>query len=400
MPKLTAISVEKVKATAKRQEISDDGCKGLFFVVQPTGHRSFAVRYRFEGKPRKLTLAAGSTLAEARAQATAALRDVERGIDPSAVKRVQTRGRKEVQAVAESNSVRAIVENYFKREGKMLRSLNWQRKVIERHVYPAIGDASINEVKRKHIVAMLDRVEDRSGAPMADMVLSVLRPIFQFHAHRDEDFTSPIIRGMSRIKRHEHRRERILDDDELRRVWTTAEQQGDVFGAYIMFLLLTAARRDEAREMIFDEVKNGVWLLPAARNKTKVDLARPLSAKALAIIESRPRIVDSEYVFTATGVAPYGSLSRDKRAFDIACGVRGWWFHDLRRTARSLMSRAGVPSDVAEMNLGHALPGIRQTYDRYSYSQEKLVAYEKLAALIERIVRPPQDNVVPLLAEA
>ena len=84
-----------------------------------------------------------------------------------------------------------------------------------------------------------------------------------------------------------------------------------------------------------------------------------------------------------------------KANFDRACGVSGWVVHDLRRTARSLMSRAGVPSDHAERCLGHVMPGVRGTYDRHEYYEEKRSAFEALAAQIDRIIRP-QDNVVEI----
>jgi integrase len=392
MPRLTAITVGKLKPAAGRREIPDDGCRGLYVIVQPSGHKSFAVRYRVAGKPRKLTLAPGITLSEARAAAAAAMRDVERGIDPSAVKRTQTRERKEAEALAATNTVRAITENYFKREGARLRSLKWQRRVMERHVFPEIGEMPITEVKRKVIVALLDKIEDGSGSAMADMVLSLIRPVFLWHSRRDEDYLSPIVRGMGRLK-GDTRRERILSDDELRRVWLTAEQRGDTFSAFTRFLLLTGARRDEVRGMAWDEIADGCWLLPAARNKINKDLLRPLSKAALAIIESRPRIADCPYVFT-TGNRPIGSVWHSKVKFDEAAGVTGYVLHDLRRTARSLLSKAGVPGDVGEMCLGHVIPGVRGVYDRYSYQQEKLIAYEKLASLIESIVRPPAGNVV------
>jgi integrase len=67
--------------------------------------------------------------------------------------------------------------------------------------------------------------------------------------------------------------------------------------------------------------------------------------------------------------------------------------HDLRRTARSLMSRAGVPTDHAERCLGHVIGGVRGVYDKYEYLPEKRRAFEALAALIERIVNPTARNV-------
>ena len=66
----------------------------------------------------------------------------------------------------------------------------------------------------------------------------------------------------------------------------------------------------------------------------------------------------------------------------------GWTVHDLRRTARSLMSRAGVRPDIAERVLGHAIKGVEGVYDRHSYREEKAHALKALAGLIENILRP------------
>jgi integrase len=129
---------------------------------------------------------------------------------------------------------------------------------------------------------------------------------------------------------------------------------------------------------------NGEWTLPAARNKTKVDLLRPLSAEARAVLPAR--VGSCPFVFTTDGMNPISGFGKFKEAFDKACDVSGWTLHDLRRTARSLMSRAGVPTDHAERCLGHVMPGVRGVYDRYEYLEEKREAFDKLAALIGRIV--------------
>ena len=76
-----------------------------------------------------------------------------------------------------------------------------------------------------------------------------------------------------------------------------------------------------------------------------------------------------------------------KKQLDRESGVISWTIHDLRRTARSLMSRAGVPTDHAEMCLGHVLTGVRGVYDRHAYFAEKAAAFEKLAAEIANVVR-------------
>ena len=386
---LTDLAVRNLKPKASRYEMPDGN--GLYVIVQPSGRKSYAVRFRVNGKPKKLTLPKGITLAEARAEAAGAIVKVQRGADPTVAKR----NAREAQQAAVANTFRAVAESYLKREGKKLRSLDWQRRLLERLVYPEMGEAPIGAIKRKAVIALLDKIEDGSGATMAHSTLAVVRRIMACHAARDEDYSSPIVRGMGRIKSAERARSRILSDDELRSLWKTAEERADPFTAFIRFLLLTAARRDEAREVTWDEIQGDTWTLPAGRNKTKFDLVRPLSTAALALIEAQPRIDGCLFAFTITGKRPLSSLSRLKRDLDAAAGVSGWTIHDLRRTSRSLMSRAGVNSDHAERCLGHVIGGVRGTYDRHAYLAEKRHAFEALAAQIERIVHPA-PNIVPI----
>jgi integrase len=392
MVTFTAKTIENLRPTATRREVPDDGARGLYCIVQPSGRKSFAVRYRFAGKPKKLTLNAGLTLAAARAAAAAALNEVDKGNDPGAAKQVA----RKVREIATKNTFRAVAENYFKREGKTLRSREWQTHLLDRLVYPHVGDLSINAIKRRAIIELLDQIEDASGESTAHMALSIIRPILAWHATRDEDYSSPIVKGMGRIRPKERARKRVLSDEELRNVWMAAQKRGDAFGAYVRFLLLTAARRDEARELVWTEIRDDVWTLPVRRNKTKQELVRPLSKAALQILQSLPRIEECDFLFVGTGGKAINSLSYCKRELDEASGVTGWTLHDLRRTARSLMSRAGVVGEHAERCLGHTVGGlVRETYDRHEYLTEKRHAFEALAAQIERIVNPV-ENVVPM----
>jgi integrase len=123
------------------------------------------------------------------------------------------------------------------------------------------------------------------------------------------------------------------------------------------------------------------------RYKTDHDHLVPLSKMAQAII------TPGDFLFTVNGRVAINGFTLPKAWLDQTSGVTGWTLHDLRRTARSLMSRAGVNADIAERCLGHVIGGVRGTYDRYEYREEKARAFSALAGLIERIVEP-QENVV------
>jgi integrase len=386
---LTAKFVERPDlppASKDRVIYWDQSLRRLGLMVTGKGHRSWIVQYRAGGRSRRVTLDGILSLKEARDKAHDILSQVAKGDDPAAAKR-KARS-------AKVDTFSAIAESYLRIGAKNLRSAALYRRTLERLVLPHFRDKPIGEIRRSNIASLLDAIVEENGEVMADLTLAIVRRVFTWHSTRDDHFVSPLTKGMARSKPSERARSRILTDEELRAVWHAASN--DLFGAYVRFLLLTAARRDEAAEMSRSEIKDDVWTIPGARYKTGIDMVLPLSAPALRVLETLPRIGLDKYVFTRNGERAFGGLSSAKVRFDKTCGVSGWVIHDLRRTARSLMSRAGVSSDIAEMCLGHKLAGVRGVYDRHRYLEEKQRAFEALASLIERIVNPPGANVVSL----
>ena len=359
----------------------DTQVSGLALRVTQNGHRSWTFHCSLGGKRKRLTFGSypAIPLASARTRADEAKAAVASGHDPS---------------LAATETLQHICELYMARDGAKLRTAEWRKSVLDRHIYPTLGSRPIAEIRRSEIVRLLDRIEEGSGPVMATQTLAVLRKVMNWHATRSDDFLSPVVRGMARTKPSERARERVLTDDELRKVLRSAEGCG-VYGFYLRFLLLTAARRSEVAGMTWAEINGRDWTLPGARNKTKLDLVRPLSRMAQDILEKLPKAAG--FVWSTNGgaraISDFGGF---KRQLDAASGVKDWRLHDLRRTARSLMSRAGVLSDHAERCLGHVIGGVRGVYDRHEYHAEKQQAFEALAAIIDRIVTGTQAGVVQL----
>jgi integrase len=389
---LTAIAIEKLRPKASRYEVPDGGQRGLLLAVFPSGKKSFIVRYRFGGVKRKLTLG-GVSLVAARKAAAAALYEVHEGRDPAEAKKAT----KANAAGAAANTVQAICDRYLaaKDGGGKLRTIADRKAAFERLVYPVIGAVPIGALKRSQIVTLLDKVQGRSGDRMADITLAYLRKALNWHAGRVDDFNSPIVKGMGRYNGKEQARLRTLSDDEIRKLWAaTTPDRKNPFHALVRFLLLTGCRRNEARGLAWGEIDGTDWKLPASRNKTKVDFTRPLSKATQALLADQPHIDGGPFVFTTTGHHPL-SASKPKKIFDAACGVSGWTLHDLRRSFRTLASRANVNADIAERCLGHVI-GVRGIYDQHKYQREMETAFEAVAALIGRIVNPPKSDVVQL----
>jgi integrase len=382
--KLTRKFVKTAKAEGDRSVYWDEDLPGFGLMVTSSGHKSYVAQYRADGRSRRYTIgsAAKLDLNRARKAAKAIFGQVAHGHDPVADKRRE--------AEADRHSLRAVCERYFAREGGKLRTTEKRRATLERLVYGKLGARQIDDIRRSEIQHLLDDIEDERGAAMADQTLAFLRKILNWHAARSDDFRSPIVRGMTRRDPESRERSRILTDGELRAVWTTAEKYSGPWGQLMRFLLLTAARRTEAAEMSWAELSGDEWTIPKERYKTNVDVTLPLSTAAKKVLAELPKIQGCEFVFTTNGRRPVSGLSVFKMQFDMACGVKDWRLHDLRRTARSLMSRAGVAPDVAERCLGHTIAGVRGVYDRHKYLEEMRHAFEALSTLIDRIVHPQE----------
>jgi len=377
-----AIKALQPTSEGKRRIVWDAIVPGLGIRITDRGVKTFVLVTRYPGStspaPRSLGVYGVIALEAARTKAREWLALIASGIDPE-----QHAARKREQ------TFQAISEQYFLRKAKAHRSRAATEATLARLVYPTFGPRPIEAINRSDIVRLLDRIEDERGPVMASQTLNIINRVMNFHASRTDDFRSPIVRGMSRGAGQA--RSRILDDEELRAIWK-ATADYPVFGALLRFILLTATRRNEAAHMRWSELNGDrTWIIPAARYKTNFDHLIPLSALALSVLPER----NGDFVFSLNGRNAIGGYGRCKRAIDDASGVNGWVIHDLRRTARSLLSRAGVPSDHAEPCLGHVIPGVRGIYDRYEYLEEKARAFEALAGQVQRIINP-KDNVVPI----
>jgi integrase len=300
-------------------------------------------------------------------------------------------------------SFKAVTEAWLKRhvQAKALLSETEVRQRLEKHIYPRWQDAPFIGIRRADVADLLDAIEDGFGPRAADHVLEIVRRIMNWYATRHDDYVSPLVRGMRRWNPTEHARARILNDDEIRAVWKAAADNG-TFGALVRLALLTASRRDKLASMKWVDIsEDGLWSIPTASNREKGTAGElKLPQMALDIIAGQPKIGDNPYVFAGRGNAHISGYSKCKSALDAKLSENHpnmvpWTIHDLRRTARSLMSRAGVRPDIAERVLGHRIPGVKGIYDRHQYFDEKGDALAELATLIYGIVQP-KDNVVSM----
>ena len=385
---MTDAAVAKLRPGSKTYHHPDPELRGHYVRVLPTGTKSFAAvaRNPVTRKQEWATIGAADTLsiAEARRRAQTALARIRAG-----------------QAAFEPpvQSFEAVARDWLKRhvEKNRLRSAKQITRLLELHVFDFWKGRPFESIKRSDVTALLDDVEDDHSPRQADAVLTVVRAIMFWYGTRHDGYQPPVIRGMRRQNPKEQVRERVLTDDKLRAIWQTAEGNG-TFGAFVRMALLTAQRRAKIMTMRWNDIsEDGEWTIPQA--KREKDSAKSLRLPQIAreIIAAQPRLGDNLYVFASgRSEGPINGFSKSKRAFDAKLsGVAAWTIHDLRRTARSLLSPAGVSSEHAERVMGHAIGGVEGVYDRHAYRDEKAEALRKLAALIDAIVHP-RANVVAI----
>lgn len=305
-----------------------------------------------------------------------------------------------------------VVENYYQRVvlADRLRSARGIKAYLDTVVLPAWGDKAFASIRRGDVTKLLDQVADERGPRAADMVLAFIRRIGNWHQSRTEDYVNPVVKGMSRTKPALRRRKRILDDEEIRVMWHCCEKLGTA-GALFRCLLLLCQRRTATATMRWSEITDGVWRpIRPYRAKGVIEQAK-LPPLARTIIEAQPVVLGSDYVFPASrkgrrdgpgeNFGSYSAFEQAKSELDKLMRVElpempHWTLHDLRRTGRSLLARAGVPQERAERVLAHAVNALVATYDRFAYTDEVNESLATLDALITRIVFPPAPNVVAL----
>jgi integrase len=423
--RLTAKAVENVKPNDVRREVRDGEIRGMYLVVQPSGAKSYVLRYRHAGKPRKLTIGpAEMGLGEARKLAATARAAVAAGRDPQGEKAAGKEAAREA-AGAKRDSVEAVVaefiEKHVRRSNKPSTAKEYER-LLEKEIVAPWRGRLLADISRRDVNRLLDDIVNRGAPIAANRVLAILRKFGRWAVSREIIEHSPCDGVMARSA--ETPRDRTLDDCELRLIWQAAEALEWRYAAIIRLLILTGQRRGEVVGMRWDEVdlEKKLWSLPPSRTKNKRPHVLPLSSAAIHILQALPRVEnDAGLVFPARvmkgkDAIPVSAHSKAKLRLDQAiaalAGAEGsapvaqFGFHDLRRSCASGMAKLGVDLHVIERCLNHvsgSFGGIVSVYQKFKFEDGMRRAMDAWGAYVERLIaggRGEQPGNVVELAKA
>ncbi len=364
--RLTERKAAALAAKSSGYEVRDELVRGLVLRVGKKGQKVWEVVVQ-RGRSRKrvrLGTFPDVSLKDARKAAEAAKED--------AVTPMKERG---VKTVAD------LFAKYADDRAPKMRAWRDVQSVWDNWAADRIGHVRLTDISIHHGLDLRDYVAARSTPLRASSVIRYIRPMFAWAA--DERYLDASPWATLRAKEVAPTRERVLSDNEWSKVWEAAKAEPYPFGPFVQALMLSAQRLSSVAEMRWDEIAGDVWIIPAAKMKaTRVEKAAahevPLSTALADLIAHQPR--NGPFVFSTRGDRPISPGSRQKDRIGKAAGVLGWRFHDVRRTAATRMTEAGVSRFIVERVLGHADRGVTAVYDRNAYREEKRGALEALAS--------------------
>jgi integrase len=428
--RLTARTVQTLKPAAPgskrdgRRFVMDADVAGLGVKVTETGSRSYVLIKRFPGfkhpAPRQLGSCDALTLEEARHKARDWLKLIARGIDPAERERELA----DAAARKRANSFAAVFEDFLREKLAGERQGGNAARSMRTEFLAAWDKRPVADITDQDILSVIRAVKARAPSHARNL-LGYARRFFDWAIdQRAYGIKVNPCLGLKpeRVIGAKRTRDRILTDPELFACWRATGRMGYPAGPLYRLLILTGLRLNEAADAQWSEfdLRNGVWIVPAARMKGRdgrvADHVVPITADITAVLESLPRFKSGDFVFSATfGKTPIWVSDKIKRRLErrmlrtLRALVRRrgddpskvtlphFVNHDLRRTLRTALSKLRIDRDIREAVLGHTRPGVEGVYDRHDYQAEKKDALERWAAYVQGLATPAvPTNVVRL----
>jgi integrase len=446
---LTAAAVRKYAPAAKRRRIPDAGMRSLFLIVEPSGHKSWQMRFRVGGgRIGKLTLgpvdanghemqeepAIGQplTLAAARQLAARVHRERALGHDPIADHKAAKQRQQAAFIEVSSNSFGAAAKEFIEKHA-MKKVRRWKEQARLLGFQPTANgldavagglaarwnDKPVGKIDGHDIHTLVAETRER-GAPglerrsekptdsRARAMMATLSSMYGWLLQHRRVESNPCV-GVYRPEPLAAR-ERVLTNDEIRWLWRACDGLGEPFAGIVKLLLLTGQRLNEVagmrRDELSDDGASAIWNIPSSRTKNKRPHVVPLSPAARALIP------DGEHAlaFTTTGTTPPSGWSRAKHRLDALMSkaaqkerrdatIPPWRLHDLRRTCVTGMAELGIRPDVIELVVNHVSghrSGVAGVYNRSELLPERKAALERWAAHVQGLASEQHDNVVTI----
>jgi len=395
---LSAAEVARIKKPGKHS-VGD----GAYLQVAAGGTRSWLFRYERDGKGHWMGLGpcALLTLAEARAKARDARRQLLDGADPLATKR-EKRARARLEAATAITFKQAAERMMASHEAawKNPKHRAQWKATLSTYAYEVFGDLPVASVDTGLVLKALEPIwttKPETASRVRGRIESVL-DWAKARGYREGEnpatwrgHLDKLLPNRRKVRRVEHHAALLYSD--LPAFMAELRERDSISARALEFAILTAARTGEVIGAKWSEIVGDVWSVPAGRMKAGTEHRVPLAPRAVEILEKLPR--EREFVFMG-GRA--GRPLSNMAMLELLRGMRpGLTVHGFRSAFRDWAAeRTAYPNHVVEMALAHkvanAVEAAYRRGDLFEKRKALMSAWETYCTTLPAV----GDNVVPI----
>jgi len=412
--KFTYASLKAFKPKTERYEAWETNGKGFGLRVSPAGRKTFIFMYRFDGVARRMTIGTypALTLSEAHELHAKARQKLEKGSDPGVELVKGKRNAREAYTVIE------LVDDYIERHAKR-KKRSWKEddRVLRKDVVPRWGKRKAGSITRLDVVNLLDEVRDRAEAiggrgVQANRTLEIVRKMFNFGVGRSIVEFNPC--AVIETPAKENKRDRVLSENEIKIFWNNIDKSRMEAGTRLLLKLqlVTMQRKGEVVQIEKADIdlNSRWWTQPKEKVKNDQTHRVWLTDTALEIIrEAMEFSGDSQWLFPGRYIDNHitpqavshalrdAQIKNPKQKLIDVFGITRFTPHDLRRTAATHATGAGVTRFIIGKVLNHVDQSVTSRYDLHKYDSEKRQALETWGRKLESIITgQPAGKIVEL----
>ncbi|WP_438461986.1 tyrosine-type recombinase/integrase [Marinomonas sp. PE14-40] len=388
------------KLSEKSEEKTDRD--GMSVRVSPKGKITFQMRFRYEGKAARLDLGSYPliSLKEAREKALEMRAKLEQGYDPRIVKKIER------QSISQAVSLEGLFTQWYNSYCiKNKKNHHEIKRSFELYVFKEIGMLPLGDISIHQWLTILEKLVESGRPSISARILTNTKQMTNWGIRRQLVVSNVLanINAKQDLQITKNKTDRTLSDEEIHYVLKAIDhsRMAPKNKIFLKLCLCFACRNGELRlskKEHFDFDKR-IWTVPPENHKSGQSTGKPLLRPIIP--EFEPLIKEafdlsgkSQYLFNNSGTnEPMGTSSPLALPYNVMQWLRKnegydmmhWTVHDLRRTARTNLSTL-APPHIAEIILGHKLPGEWATYDRHDYLEEQAEAYRKWWDRLEGII--------------
>jgi integrase len=403
---LTDATIRVAKPGEKRVRLSDE--KGLYLEVAPSGGKWWRLKYRFDGKEKRLSLGVypDVSLKQARERRDEARRLLGEGIDPGEHRKVS----KNARADAVANSFEAVAREWYAKLLPTWAPVHADKIIrrLERDIFPWLGGKPIADLAAPDVLATIRRIEARGRLETAHRALQNCGQVFRYAVATGRAQRDPTgdLRGALPPSRATHMAA-ITEPAEvaalLRAIGAfrgTLIVQSALKLAPLLFVRPGELRRAEWAEFDLDK---GEWNIPPERMKARQHHLVPLPSQAVAILRDlHPLTGRGAHVFAGrdpkkpmSDAAVNAALRR--MGYDTKSEMTG---HGFRAMARTILHEVlGFEQHVIEHQLAHRVPDALGTaYNRTKFLKERRTMMQAWGDYLDKLKAGAE--ILPMRGEA